>query len=215
MGKVSFAVAPEIQVGGAKFLPSQLAAISQVVGEDALIELTTLQQLIVEMDEENAEEAKKALQEQGLHVYNTGSVVKNLSVCSFCKGAEEEGLETAIQLNRQIAGVTVPFTMRVGYTGCPNACGEPLLKDIGIVKRKDTFDVYVGGQSKTLDAAIGQVIATELAEDQLLQTVNHVITIYQKNGKKRERFLKFVKRYGIENIKNDLKEGPISVEIHR
>lgn len=206
MGKVSFAVAPEIQVGGPKFLPSQLAAISQVVGENAQIELTTLQQLIIEMDEENAEEAKKALKEQGLLVYQTGSVVKNLSTCAFCKGAEIEGLETARQLNRQIVGGSVPFTLRVGYTGCPNACGEPLLKDIGIVKRKDTFDVYIGGQSKTLEAQTGQAIATDLNEDELYQTVNRIITIYQQNGKKREKFSEFIDRHGMEHIRSLLKE---------
>lgn len=72
------------------------------------------------MSEEKAGEAKKALRDIGLCVYETGSVVKNLSVCTFCKGAEEEGLEAARNLNETIAGMTVPVTMRVGFYVGPN-----------------------------------------------------------------------------------------------
>lgn len=204
MNRVTFAVSPEIRVGGSVFSPKDMIAIGQIVGDDAQIELTTFQQLIVEMNEENAEEAKNALREKGLCVYQTGSVVKNLSVCTFCKGAEEEGLSAAKNLNDTIVGMSVPFTMRVGYTGCPNACGEPLVKDIGIVKRKDTFEIYVGGQTKTLEAKTAELLIDQVNENDLSPIVKNVVTLYQEKGKKREKFSKFVQRYGIENIRKDL-----------
>lgn len=204
MGTVRFAVSPEIQVGGPLFTPKDLISIGEIVGEDASIELTTLQQLLVEMDEDKAPEARQALLNKGLRVYETGAVVKNLSVCSFCQGAEEEGLETARTLNDTIAGIEVPFTMRVGYTGCPNACGEPLLKDIGVVKRKDTFEIYIGGETKTLEAATGQLIIDKVKEEQLAVYVQKIIEIYRNHGKKKEKFGKFVKRFGIDNIRDEL-----------
>ncbi|MED1657870.1 nitrite reductase, partial [Brevibacillus agri] len=204
MNRVTFAVSPEIRVGGSVFSPKDMIAIGQIVGDEAQIELSTFQQLIVEINEEKAEEAKNALREKGLCVYETGSVVKNLSVCTFCKGAEEEGLLAARNLNDSIVGMTVPFTMRVGYTGCPNACGEPLVKDIGIVKRKDTFEIYVGGQTKTLEAKTAELLIDQVKEDDLSPIVKSVVTLYQEKGKKREKFFKFVQRYGIENIRKDL-----------
>lgn len=204
MKRVQFAVSPEIRVGGSVFTPTDMVAIGQIVGEDAEIELSTFQQLIVEMNEEKVEDAKKALREKGLRVYETGSVVKNLSVCSFCKGAEIEGLEAARNLNDTIAGMAVPFTMRVGYTGCPNACGEPLVKDIGIVKRKETFEIYVGGQSKTMEAKTAELLVEQVKEGQLSSIVQSIITLYQTQGKKREKFFKFVERYGLENVRKEL-----------
>lgn len=204
MGTIRFAVSPEIQVGGPLFTPKDLVAIGEVVGQEATIELTTVQQLLVEMDEEKAEEAKQQLLNKGLRVYEVGAVVKNLTVCSFCKGAEEEGLEAARTLNDTIAGISVPFTMRVGYTGCPNACGEPLLKDIGVVKRRDTFEIYIGGEAKTLEAATGQLIIDHVKEVDLPIFVQKIIEIYKNHGKKRENFAKFVKRYGIDNIRHQL-----------
>lgn len=204
MTRVTFAVSPEIRVGGAVFAPQDLTAIAEIVGEQARIELTTFQQLIVEVEEEKAEEAKQALRERGLCVYETGAVVKNLSVCTFCKGAEEEGLQAARNLNETIAGMPVPFTMRVGYTGCPNACGEPLVKEIGIVKRKNTFEIYIGGQSKTMEARTAQLLVDEVKEEELSHIVKRVIELYQDKGKKREKFAKFVQRYGVANIRQDL-----------
>jgi precorrin-3B C17-methyltransferase len=204
LNKTTFAVSPEIRVGGSVFTSDDLMSIGEIVGKDAKIELTTFQQLIIEMEEEKAEEAKQRLLLRGLCVYDTGSVVKNLSVCNFCKGAEIEGLDAARNLNDTIVGIPVPFTMRVGYTGCPNACGEPLVKDIGVVKRKDAFDIYIGGMSKTLEAGTGQLLIEQVSEQNLPELVKKLILLYQQHGKRREKFNKFVRRYGIESIKNEL-----------
>ncbi|WP_016739860.1 MULTISPECIES: hypothetical protein [Bacillales] len=107
-------------------------------------------------------------------------------------------------MNDTIAGMVVPFTMRVGYTGCPNACGEPLVKDIGIVKRKETFEIYVGGQSKTMEARTAELLVEQVKEERLSAIVESIITLYQTQGKKREKFFKFVERYGLENVRKEL-----------
>ncbi|KYP79914.1 hypothetical protein [Ferroacidibacillus organovorans] len=129
---------------------------------------------------------------------------KNLAVCNFCKGAESEGLEAARELDKAIAGMSVPFPMRVGYSGCPNACGESLSKDIGIVKIKDTFNVYVGGETKTLNASSGKLIMEKVTSDLLPGVVNQIVKVYQKNGRKRERFSHFLKRFGLDALRNEL-----------
>ncbi|UOF91050.1 nitrite reductase [Fodinisporobacter ferrooxydans] len=201
---MKFAVSPEIQVGGPMLTARDLAKISEIVGEEAKIEITTFQQLIVEMkDDEQAEHAKSELLAYGLKVYEVGFVVKNVSVCNFCKGAEEEGLDVAKKLNHAIAGLKVPFPLRVGYTGCPNACGEPLVKDIGVIKRKDRFEVYIGGETKTTQADVGQLLLQDIPEHDLITIVLKVITLYQLHGKKRERFSRFVQRYGFDRLKSE------------
>lgn len=202
--KIKFAISPDIRVGGRLFTASDLSRIAELVGEDASIELTTMQQLIVEVDESRAEKAKEALRSRGMGVYEVGNVVKNLAVCNFCKGAESEGLEAARELDKAIAGKSVPFPLRVGYSGCPNACGESLSKDIGIVKMKDTFNVYVGGETKTLNASSGQLVVEKVTGGLLAGVVNQIIEVYQKNGRKRERFSHFLKRYGFDTLRNEL-----------
>lgn len=204
MNRVKFAVSPDIQVGGRRFSTTDFSLIAELVGANADIELTTLQQLIVEMDEDRVEQAKEALHAQGLRVYEVGFVVKNLVVCNFCKGAEVEGLDAARMLDDAVAGQPVPFPLRVGYSGCPNACGESLSKDIGVVKIKNSFHVYVGGETKTLKATAGELLVDCISEGVLPEVVNQIIEIYRENGKKRERFSNFVRRYSVDVLREKL-----------
>jgi precorrin-3B C17-methyltransferase len=109
-------------------------------------------------------------------------------------------MPVAIELNTRMAGKPVPFTLRPAYTGCQVGCGEPLVNDIGIMKGKNGYDLYIGGRAKGTNAKIGSLFKEELTPEQLYETVDQLIDIYQIHGKKREPFAKFVERYGLEQI---------------
>ncbi|WP_100012894.1 nitrite reductase [Lentibacillus sediminis] len=189
---------------GAKLKPKQLAALGKYLDDDTEIELTTLQQLIVQIPEDELEEAKKEFEKADLHYYKVGKYVKNLRTCNFCKGEEEEGMPVAKELNRRIAGQEVPFTLRPAYTGCPIGCGEPLINDIGVMKDKDTYELYIGGISKGREAKPGHLVQAGLQPEELYQMVDRILEIYRENGKKREKFHRFVERYGMEQIMEGL-----------
>lgn len=130
MATLKFAVTPGFEVGGTMFKPEQLAVLGTVIGSDARIEMTTFKQLYVEMQEEQAEEAKAKLQQAGLELYPAGMYTKSLITCNFCKGAEEACLNTAKLLDEAVAGLAAPSPLKIGYSGCALATGEPLLKDM-------------------------------------------------------------------------------------
>ncbi len=189
---------------GAQLSPKQLLLLSKYLPEDSEIELTTFQQLIIQVPEDNLEQIRNELELIGLSCYSVGNYVKSLRTCGFCKGAEEEGMPVAIELNNRIAGKEVPFTLRPAYTGCPTACGEPLVNDIGVIKQRDTFDLYLGGKANGLDARTGQLFKNNLQPNELFKLVEQIIDIYAKNGKRREKFSKFLNRFGIDQIKQQL-----------
>ncbi|GLO68452.1 nitrite reductase [Oceanobacillus kimchii] len=189
---------------GAKLKPKQLAVLGKYLDEDTEIEFTTLQQLIVQIPEAELEEAQRTFDEVGLHYYKVGKYVKNLRTCNFCKGEEEEGMPVAKELNRRIAGQEVPFTLKPAYTGCPIGCGEPLINDIGVMKDKDTFELYIGGKSKGSDARTGKLVKSNLHPEELYELVERILDLYRENSKKRENFYRFVDRLGIENIKQEI-----------
>jgi NAD(P)H-nitrite reductase large subunit len=201
--KIKFAVNGGISFG-AKLNAKQLLAIAEYLDEGEELELTTFQQLYIEVPENKLEQAKEKFQDVGLSCYPVGNFVKSLRTCNFCKGELEEGMPVAIKLNNRIAGKTVPFTLRPAYTGCPVGCGEPLLNDIGVMKVKDGYDLYIGGKAKGTDAKIGALIFEQLTPEGLYETVEKIIDLYAEHGKKREQFVKFINRYGIENIYNQL-----------
>ncbi|MGG0717186.1 nitrite reductase [Robertmurraya massiliosenegalensis] len=187
---------------GAKLNAKQLIVIAEYMDDDSELELTTFQQLYIEIPESRSEEITEKFHEVELSVYPVGNVVKSLRTCNFCKGAEEEGMPVAIELNKRISGKPVPFTLRPAYTGCSVGCGEPLVNDIGIMKVRDKYDLYVAGKAKGKDAQVGTLFMDQLEPEQLYEVVDKIIDIYAENGKKREPFFKFVNRFGLETLKS-------------
>jgi precorrin-3B C17-methyltransferase len=189
---------------GAKLTAKQLMVLAKYLAEGEELELTTFQQLYIEIPEENKDAIIKEFEDSGLHCYQVGNYVKSLRTCNFCKGAEEEGMPVAIELNKRIAGQPVPFTLKPAYTGCPVGCGEPLINDIGVMKVKDRFRLYIGGKSKGQDAEAGQLLFDELSSEELYTCVEKMIQIYNEQGKKREPFYKFLHRIGFDSLRDKI-----------
>lgn len=201
---MKFAISPGFEVGGSLFRPEQLAALGSIVGDDALIELTTFKQLYVEMQEERMEEVKQQLTQIGLEIYPAGFVSKSLIACNFCKGGEDAGLEIARRLNEAISGLETPSPLKIGYAGCALGTSEPLLKDIGVVKMRDTFDIYIGGEPKSIKPVIASLFVSQVPADKLIPLVEELVHYYRNNGKKKEKFQKFLQRVSVEKLRTAL-----------
>lgn len=191
---------PPVQVGGSLFTPEQLAKIGSIVGSNAKIEMTPFKQLYVEVPFDRRDLIQEELERAGLEVYPAGFLTKSLIACNFCKGAEDAGLETARKLNQAIAGIETPTPLKIGYAGCALGTSEPLLKDIGVVKMKDMFDIYIGGEPKGLKTAIAQKLVSGLTEDRLVPVIRKIIDFYIANAKGKEKFRKFVERVSLEQL---------------
>jgi len=204
---MNIAIASPIQVGGNVFTPEQLVKIGSVVGSNAKIEITPFRQIYVEVPIERHEEIQHELEHSGLEVYPAGAVTKSLIACNFCRGAEDAGLDTARMLNQAIAGIETPAPMKIGYAGCALGTSEPLLKDIGVVKMRDKFDLYVGGEPKGLKATLATKLISELAEEELVPVIMAVIHYYKANAKGKEKFSKFVTRVSVEKLQQVAADG--------
>ncbi|MFF2889146.1 nitrite reductase [Paenibacillus sp. NPDC057967] len=198
--KVKIAISPVIQLGGSLFTPNQLVQIGNLLGSDAKVEMTPFKQLYAEVPIEQREAIKEELERYGLEVNPAGFVTKSLIACNFCKGAEEAGLETAATLNIAIAGIETPTPLKIGYAGCALGTSEPLIKDIGVVKMRDTFDIYVGGEPKGLKTSFAKLLRSGMTEDQLIPAVTAIIDFYKEHAKGKEKFSKFVNRISLEQL---------------
>ena len=185
---------------GAKLNSKQLITISKYMNDDEELELTTFQQLYIEIPEDKKEAIIEEFESVGLACYPVGNFVKSLKTCNFCKGEFEEGMPVAKELNQRIAGKPVPFTLKVAYTGCPIGCGEPMLSDIGIMKMKDHYNLYVGGKAKGKDGEVGTLLLENLTPEELYDSVEKIVALYAQNGKKRETFYKFLRWIGMEQL---------------
>lgn len=185
---------------GAKLDAKQLVTISKYMNENDELELTTFQQLYIEIPENRKEEIMEEFESVGLACYPVGNFVKSLRTCNFCKGEEREGMPVAKELNRRFAGKPVPFTLKMAYTSCPIGCGEPMLSDIGVMKFKNHYNLYVGGKAKGMDAEVGYLLEENLTPDELYETVEKIMDAYSQMDEKRESFFKFWKRVGKDQL---------------
>ncbi|TWT13167.1 nitrite reductase [Planomicrobium sp. CPCC 101079] len=185
---------------GSKLNAKQLATISNYMDEKEELELNTFQQLYVEIPTAKQEEIIEEFTQAGLACYPVGNFVKSLRTCNFCKGEEAEGMPMAKELNRRIAGRPVPITLKAAYTGCALGCGEPMLSDIGVMKNRDRYNLYVGGKAKGKDAKVGSLLLENLSPEELYEVVEKIIAGYAATGKKRETFYKYTKRIGIPHL---------------
>ena len=204
---IRFAVAPTLQEGGVMLTSAQLAVLAEIAGPEAIMEMTSFHQLYVEMPGSSLDDITPRLEAVGLEVYPVGFVTKSLIACHFCRGAEESGLDTAQAINKVIAGIPTPYPMKIGYAGCPIATSEPLLKDIGIVKMRDTFDIYIGGEAKTIkEMRIAELFRSNVTANELLILIPSMIQAYAEHAKNKERFHRFLKRNTLEKYKEWVQE---------
>ena len=185
---------------GSTLNAQQLITISSLLQEGEELELTTFQQLYIEIAAHQKDDVIAKLEAVGLSTYPVGNFVKSLRTCNFCKGELEEGMPVAKELNRRIAGKPVPFTLKPAYTGCAVGCGEPLVNDIGVMKIKDGYNLYIGGKAKGKDAQTALLFKENLTPESLYEVVDTLLDYYATHGKKRENLAKFINRVGIDTL---------------
>nr|WP_274319420.1 hypothetical protein [Paenibacillus qinlingensis] len=109
-------------------------------------------------------------------------------------------------LNKSISGIETPTPLEIGYAGCALGTSDPLLKDIGVVKMRDTFDIYIGGEPKSLKPSFAVLLMSNVQEDRLIQMVQRLIQYFQQHGKMKEKFSKFINRITIEALHEAITE---------
>lgn len=85
------------------------------------------------------------LTEAGLLLSPIGDVVQ-LKACDFCDGEKGESIPLAEELNRRLGGLKVPKELKIGFNGCAMACYGAVTEEIGIVYRRGTYDLFLGGK---------------------------------------------------------------------
>lgn len=191
-----FAVTPG--VGQVFFSPAQLQSIAEIIGPGGRVELNSFQQLILHAPVQDESAVTDRLRSLGLGVYAVGAVVKNLHTCTFCMGERTEGLPDARRLDAVVAGTPVPYTVRIGFSGCQSNCGEALLREIGVVRIGTTYDLFIGGRAASLSPTIGQRVAGGLSSAQLPDAIRALLDCYRQGARGKERFWRTIQRLGLE-----------------
>ncbi|WP_155591023.1 precorrin-3B methylase [Lysinibacillus cavernae] len=175
------------------YTPAQFQKIAEIVGEKGAIKYSASYSILLSIPTSEVAEAMQALQEVGLYIAPSGSIIA-MKACDFCDGEKMEAAPITEQLYHTLEGITVPARVRVNVNGCASACYNAVYDDIGLVYQQESFDVYLGAIPMGAKAQAGTLFAkrvdVEHIEDFLLQMMN----FYKEHARPNEPFYKFYRR---------------------
>ncbi len=116
-----------------------------------------------------------------------------------CKFGQGDSLGLAAKIEKMFVGreSTVPAKTKFGISGCTLNCAESYLRDFGAFATPKGWTVVVGGNSGGRPR-IGNVIAENLSDDEVLSLLQRCLAYYGNEAKPRERMPRFVERIGVE-----------------
>ncbi len=117
-----------------------------------------------------------------------------------CKFGIQDSLGFGVVLEKSFAGRELPAKLKVGVSGCPFSCAEGLVRDIGVMGKKKGWTLSFGGNSGR-NARIGDVIAEEVSEAEIVELIRRCLDYYCLHAKKKERTARFIERIGIETFR--------------
>ena len=203
--KETVALIPEIKFG--MMTPEDLEKIAAVSRkyEIPVLKITSAQRIAL-VKPENVEKVWEELGMEPGHGLGTGlNYIKACPGEAACRLGQRDSLGMAERIYDAVKPLGIESKIKFGVSGCPLACSEGIIRDVGIFgKRATGWTVQIGGNSG-LNARLGEVLAKDLDDDQLIDVVVKLMTYYKENMKTKERMYRFVPRMGgIDAIKEAL-----------
>ncbi|UJF31226.1 precorrin-3B C(17)-methyltransferase [Paenibacillus hexagrammi] len=186
-----FAVSPGI--ANKKLSSTQLVALGQILGDRGDMEYTPHHQLIVRIQTENPVEITEELEALGLLLSPIGDLAQ-IKACDFCNLEKSESIPYAEAIHKRVGNLEVPKELKIGFNGCGMACYGAVQQDIGIVYRKEKFDLFLGGKTVGRNAHPAQPVAEGIEPGEIVELVARIVERYKTEGHPNERFHKFYKR---------------------
>lgn len=203
--KETFAIVPKIPCGLLK--PKHLQAISAAVEkyDIPLVKITSGQRIaLIGLKEEQLD-----------NIYNdldmapgqaTELCLHYVQACpgtDVCKFGVRDSLQFGMQIEDLLSEKDLPAKLKIGISGCPFSCAENLVRDIGIMGKKKGWTVSFGGNSGR-HARIGNILAEDISDSEVLELINKFLNYYIANARKRERTSRFIERTGVELLKRSV-----------
>ena len=198
----TYAIAPHIPCG--LVTPELLRRIADAAEKynAKAIKLTGATRIaIIGLKEEDIDGVWDALSlDQGAAV---GLCVRSIRTCpgnTYCKLGQQDALKIGKTLDDIYHGLALPGKFKMAVSGCHLSCSESWVRDIGLIGKKEGWDLVIGGNVGATPR-IARECASGLDDDEALAAIVKVIGTYEENAKKGERLGKMIDRVGIDHFK--------------
>jgi len=187
-----------------------LAELAEKHGRGRLRTTNTQNIILLDIESENLDALKHELTAGGFD-YEPSWARRGMIACTgiqFCKLAIAETKNRARELDNYLAEqVDLEDRPRISVTGCPNACGQHHICDVGLEGslttidgvKKETFQVFLGGgvgEHETFARRIG----VRLPSDELAESMARLFRRYAEDKTSGETFQEYCLRHSNEEL---------------
>ncbi|HTE39593.1 MAG TPA: nitrite/sulfite reductase [Steroidobacteraceae bacterium] len=126
----------------------------------------------------------------------------------FCSLANAGSIGVAKSINERFDNLDYLYDLgeiQLKMSGCMNGCGHHSVGHIGILGvdkgGAEWYQITLGGSTGGHDASLGDVIGPSVAQVDVSETIDRIITVYVDQRAEGERFLDTYRRIGIKPFK--------------
>jgi sulfite reductase beta subunit-like hemoprotein len=188
----------------------RFAGLAEEYGSGRIRTTNTQNIILLDIPEQKLEGLTRELDRFGFD-YQPSWSRKGIIACTgiqFCKLALAETKNRAVELNEYLEGaVDLEDAPRISVTGCPNACGQHHICDVGLEGslttidgvKKETFQVFLGGGVGSHET-FGRRIGVRLPSEDLAESMARLFTSYKEDRAEGETFQEFCLRHSHEEL---------------
>ncbi|ANE48117.1 nitrite reductase [Paenibacillus swuensis] len=135
--------------------------------------------------------------------YAYGKALRTVKTCvgdTYCRFGTADAMGMGIQLEKRFERLNTPAKVKMAVSGCPRNCAESGIKDLGVVAIDGGWELYAGGNGGVKVRA-GDLMMVVKTESEVIEYTEAYLQYYRETGIYGERTSEWVKRLGIDTIK--------------
>ena len=131
--------------------------------------------------------------------------VKTCVGSEWCRFGTQNSTLMGQQLERQLARMYAPHTVKLAVSGCPRNCAESGIKDVGIIGVDSGWEIYVGGNGG-IKTEVAQFFVKLKTHEEVLEYAGAFLQLYREEGWYLERTVHYLARVGLDYAKKQVVE---------
>ncbi len=118
----------------------------------------------------------------------------------WCKFGRQDSPVLGKKMEEALMTIPLPAKAKAGISGCPMSCCESFVRDLGVFGKKNGWTLVFGGNGGGIPR-IGDIIAQDLNDDEVVALAEKCLRHYAANARKLERTARFMERTDLGQFK--------------
>jgi NAD(P)H-nitrite reductase large subunit len=131
------------------------------------------------------------------------TAIVSSSGCGNCKYGIGDTSSVVRTIGEMHFNEPLPAKCKIAIAGCSRCCTMPFVRDVGLIPSPHGWKLIFGGNGGG-KPRIGDIIAENVQERDLLGLVYNCLQIYGKYAQPKQRTSRFMEEFGVERFKKEL-----------